>query len=147
MRVAPCLLAFAGLAFVQDKAAIPSPDLVASLTKELKVTPQQATGGTGAIFGFAKSQLKPEDFAKLASNVPGMDGFLKAAPSVKGGSALGSLGSISQGGTGGLASLAGSFKSLGLSPAMAGKFVPVIQKYLESKGGSDAAALLAGLVK
>ena len=76
-----------------------------------------------------------------------MDGFLKAAPAAKGESPLGSLASIAPGGTAGLASLAGSFKSLRLSPAVAGKFVPVLQKYIESKGGSSVSTLFAGALK
>lgn len=76
-----------------------------------------------------------------------MDALLKAAPSAKGGSPLGSLGSIAPSGTAGLASLAGSFKSLGLSPGMATKFVPVLENYVKSKGGSGLASLFAGALK
>ena len=36
----------------------PNPDLVGKLTKELKVTPEQATGGAGAIFSLAKSRFE-----------------------------------------------------------------------------------------
>jgi Protein of unknown function VcgC/VcgE (DUF2780) len=81
--------------------------------------------------------------------VPGMDGLLKAAPKAESGgsSALGSLGSKLPGGAGGLASVAGSFQSLGLSPDMAAKFVPVMTKFVESKGGSSVGSLLAGALK
>src|SRR6202008_2591462 len=95
----------------------PSPELVGELTKELKITPQQATGGAGALFGLAKTRLKPDEFSQGSQAVPGMDGLLKAAPKPKG--AMGALGSSLPGGAGGLASVAGSFKSLGLSPDMA----------------------------
>ena len=128
------------------QSTTPNPELVGKLTKELKVTPEQAMGGAGAIFGLAKSQLNPADFSKLAAFVPGMEGLLKAAPTAKGG-LLDSLGSIAPGGAGGLASVAGSFESLGLSPAMAGKFVPVLKNYIESKGGSNIAGLFAGALK
>jgi len=152
-RLTACLFALSGVSLAQgqapakDNALNLNPELVGKLTKELKVTPDQAAGGAGAIFGLAKSRLSPADFAKVASSVPGMDGFLKAAPAAKGGSVLDSLGSMAPGEAGGLASLSGSFKSLGLSPAMASKFVPVLEKYIESKGGSNIAGLFAGALK
>src|SRR5579864_5865518 len=59
----------------------PSPELVGQLTKQLSVTPRQARGGAGALFGFAKSRLSVADFSKVDAAVPGMSGLLKAAPS------------------------------------------------------------------
>jgi hypothetical protein len=148
MRIAfiTCLLAcFAVALDVQAQ----SPELVGQLTKQLSVTPDQATGGAGALFNLAKSRLNAGDFSKVAGAVPGMDGLLKAAPKAESGgsSALGSLGSKLPGGAGGLASVAGSFQSLGLSPDMAAKFVPVMTKFLESKGGSSVGSLFAGAMK
>jgi hypothetical protein len=141
-------------------AGSPSPELVGQLTKELSITPKQATGGAGALFGLAKTRLKPDEFSQVAKAVPGMDGLLKAAPKPKEKhSGLGNLGDLSSlssalpggssslGGLGGLASVAGSFKSLGLSPGMAGKFVPVLTKFVDTKGGSGVAKLLAGALK
>ena len=151
--VAACLCALVGVAGAQVQTTAksdvtnPSAELIGKLTKDLKVTPEQAKGGAGAIFGLAKSRLNPGDFAKVAAAVPGMDSLLKAAPTAKGGSDLGGLGSMVPKGAGGLASLAGSFQSLGLSPAMASKFLPVLQNYIESKGGSGVAGLFAGALK
>ena len=140
-----------GLASAQTSAAAqappPSPELVGMLTKELKVTPEQATGGAGSLFGLAKNRLKPEEFSQVSDAVPGMDGFLKAAPKSSAGSPLGSLGSTLPGGAGGLASAAGSFKALGLSPDMVSKFVPVLTQFVQSKGGANVASLLAGALK
>src|SRR5215211_1905253 len=114
----------------------PSPELVGKLTKELSITPEQAIGGSGALFGLAKSKLKPEDFTKVADVVPGMDGLLKAAPKPKKESTdmLSSVGSMLPGKAGALASVAGSFKELGLSPSMAVKFVPIMTKFVDLKG-------------
>src|SRR5204863_2175798 len=64
----------------------PSPELVGQLTKGLKIKPEQAIGGAGALFGVAKTKLKPEDFLKVSNAVPGIDGLLKAAPKLGGGS-------------------------------------------------------------
>src|SRR5262245_44261368 len=117
-------------------APSPSPELTGQLTKDLGITQDQAVGGSGALFGLAKSRLKPEEFGKVSSAVPGMDGLLAAAPkSPLGGAAspLGSVGSALPGAVGGLAGLApvaGSFKSLGLSPEMAAKFVPVLTNFV-----------------
>ena len=96
----------------------PSPELVGELTKGLSVTPQQATGGAGTLFGLAKSRLSPPDFSKVAAVVPGMGSFLKAAPSTGGGSGLSGLTGSLPGNVGGLASAATLFQKLGLSPAM-----------------------------
>ena len=125
----------------------PNPDLIGTLTKELSITPAQATGGAGSLFKLAKSTLSPADFSKVADAVPGMSGLLKAAPKTKSSSPLDSLGSSFSGSAGGLASVASSFKSLGLSPAMAQKFVPVLTQYVQAKGGSSVASLLEGAFK
>jgi hypothetical protein len=128
-------------------AKSPNPELIGSLTKDLSVTPEQATGGAGALFQLAKSKLSVEDFSKVSNAVPGMDGLLKAAPKPKGNSPLDSLASSLSGSAGGLASVASSFKSLGLSPAMAEKFAPILTQYVQRKGGSSVASLLAGALK
>ena len=127
----------------------PSPELVGKLTKGLSVTPEQAIGGAGALFGLAKGKLKPADFAKVAEVVPGMDGLLKAAPQPKKESSdlLGAMGGMLPGKAGAMASVAGSFKELGLSPEMAIKFVPIMTKFVQLKGGSSVAGLLAGALK
>ena len=153
----------------------PSPELIDNLTKELSITPAQAIGGSGALFGLAKSRLKPEEFAKVSDAVPGMDDFLKAAPKQEsaGGldamksavpgkadalgamsgvlpgkaSPLGAVSGVLPGKPGGLASVDDSFKSLGLSPDMAGKFVPLMTKFVEAKGGASVGNLLSGALK
>jgi hypothetical protein len=125
-----------------------SPELVGQLTKGLSIKPEQALGGAGALFGLAKTRLKPEDFTKVADVVPDMGGLLDAAPKPKqGAGALGTMGDMLPGKAGGLASVAGSFKSLGLSPEMATKFVPIMTKFVNFKGGAGVADLLAGALK
>lgn len=127
----------------------PSPELVGKLTKELSITPEQAIGGAGALFGLAKTKLKPADFTKVADVVPGMDGLLKAAPKPKQGGmdALGAMGGMLPGKAGQLASVASSFKALGLSPKMAVKFVPIMTQFVDIKGGSAVGSLLGGVLK
>ncbi|MET0621993.1 MAG: DUF2780 domain-containing protein [Pyrinomonadaceae bacterium] len=130
----------------------PSPELVGKLTKELSLTPEQAIGGAGALFGVAKSRLKPEDFLKVANAVPGMDGLLKAAPKPKqegteGTDLLGSVGSMLPGKAGAMASTAGAFKQLGIPPETALKFIPIMTKFVDLKGGAGVAKILSGALK
>lgn len=126
-----------------------SPELVGELTKGLSITPQQATGGAGTLFGLAKSRLNPADFSKIAGVVPGMGSFLKAAPSMSGGggSGLDALTGSLPGNLGGLASAATAFQKLGLSPSMVEKFVPILTNFVQAKGGAGVASLLSGALK
>jgi hypothetical protein len=147
-------VSFAGQGSAQapayDAANSGSSELVGQLTKALSITPAQASGGAGALFGLAKSRLSPGDFSKVAASVPGIDKLIKSAPAVPKSSASSGLSGLANsvpGGLGGLVSLAGPFKKLGLSPEMAAKFVPVITKFVESKGGAGVAELLAGALK
>jgi hypothetical protein len=132
----------------------PNPELVGQLTYELGVTPEQATGGAGAIFGLVKIRLNPADFRQVAASVPGMGGFLEAAPVAKTGSTPNALASLVPSvlgplptGADGIASVASSFQSLGLSPKMADKFIPVLKRYIASQGGPKAADLFANALK
>jgi hypothetical protein len=125
----------------------PSPELVSELTNGLSITPLQATGGAGALFGAAKSKLSPADFGKIAAVVPGMSSFLKAAPSTGGGAGLEGLTSSLPGNMGALASTATAFQKLGLSPGMVEKFVPILTNFVHAKGGANVASLLSGVLK
>ena len=124
-----------------------SPELVGQLVNELGITPKQAQGAAGTLFGLAKSKLTADDFAKVASAVPNMDGLLKAAPvgdfkvpaiEGLGGQALG-LGAV--------ASVAGPLTKLGIKPETIAKLAPTLVKAVQSKGGAEAAAVLAGALK
>ncbi len=141
-----CIMVFPVVQSLAQTQA-PSPELVDLLTKGLKVTPEQATGGAGSLFQLAKTRLKPEEFGQVAAVVPGMNGFLKAVPKQSSGSMLGSLASNLPGSAASLASVAGAFNSLGLSPDMVSKFVPVLTQFVQSKGGTKLASLLTGALK
>jgi len=160
-RIARCatslfafLLLFVGQAFTQssppDAAKTASPELIGQLTKALSITPAQASGGAGALFGLAKSRLNAEDFSKVAANVPGIDSLIKSAPAASKNSAVSSLSGLGNsvpGGLGSLAAVAGPFKKLGLPPEMAAKFVPLLTQFVESKGGAGIGSILAGAFK
>lgn len=120
----------------------PSPELIGTMTKELGITPKQAAGGTGALLGLAKTRMKADEFGQVAGAIPGTDALLKAAPAVGGAGAMAGLG-----GAAGLAGLAPGFKSLGLTPDMAAKMVPVLTKFVDGKGAAGASKLLLGALK
>ena len=127
-----------------------SSGLIGQLTKGLSISPTQARGGAGALFSLAKTRLSADEFSKVAAAVPGMSGLLKAAPAAGEPSELSSLEGSLPGGLGSLgtmASVAGSFHKLGLSPEMTMKFLPVMMKYVESRGGLSTASLLEKALK
>ena len=144
------LAAFAATSALAQEPAAPSaaaptgnPELVAHLAKELAMTPTQAEGAAGAAFALAKKRLKAEDFGKVATAVPGIEGLLRAAPLPDPKSAA--LDIASQGA--GVASLASSLGKLGLKPEVALKLMPAISGYLKGKGAGEAAQLVGGLLK
>jgi hypothetical protein len=132
----------------QSSAATSSSSgLVSQLTKGLSITPTQARGGAGTLFTLAKSHLSADEFSKLASAVPGMSGYLKAAPPVSQNSEFSGLESSLPGNMGRSLEAAEAFHKLGLSPDMAAKFVPIMSKFVETKGGSSTAALFEKALK
>jgi hypothetical protein len=128
-------------------AAKASPELVTALSKELGASAEQSAGAAGALFGIAKSRLKPAEFAQVAKAVPGMSALLKAAPSTHG--AVGTAGALSEiaGAAGGLAGAASAFTKLGLSPELVAKAVPILTSFVTKSGGANVGNLLAGALK
>jgi hypothetical protein len=131
----------------QNSTTHSSSELVKQLTKGLSITPTQARGGAGTLFALAKSRLSAEEFGKIASVVPGMSGLLKASPALSQTSEFSGLESALPGNMGRVAEAAEAFHKLGLSPEMAAKFVPIMSKFVETKGGSSTAALLEKALK
>jgi hypothetical protein len=121
--------------------------LVTQLSKGLSITRPQARGGAGSLFALAKSRLSSDEFGKISSAVPGMSTLLKAAPSSGQSSELSSLEGSLPGNMGRMAEVAGAFHKLGLSPEMAGKFLPIMSKFVETRGGSSTASLLEKALK
>ena len=126
-------------------AAKASPDLTAALSQELGTTPEQSAGAAGALFGAAKSQMKPTDWAQVAKAVPGMTSLHKAAPAA-GGKKGDPLSPIA-GSAGGLAAAAAGFSKLGLSPDLVAKAIPVLTQFVSKSGGANVGNLLAAALK
>lgn len=127
-------------------------ELIQQLTQGLGVDESQAKGGAGLIFKMAKEQLADGEFAQVASAIPGIGNLIGEAPA--GGKGLaGAVGGLAgmMGGSGGqlsnMAALAGGFSQLGLNPAMASKFIPIILSFSQSKGGDQIKNILAGILK
>lgn len=135
------VLGFDGQMSPATEAAKASPELIGGLSKEIGASPEQAAGAAGALFGVAKSRLKPEEFSQVSA-VPGMDSLLNVAPAMPGG-ALSSMAASA----GGLAAVANSFSKLGLKPEMVGKAIPVLTSFVTKSGGAKVGSLLAGVLK
>ena len=127
-------------------------DLISTLVNKLGITEKQAEGGTGALFQNAKDNLSAEDFKKVSEAVPGMDGYLAAAPKAEQKSGIeGTLGSTlsSLGGgaakAGGMLDLKSAFSKLGMDSGTLGKFVPEVLDFVQSEGGQSVVGLLKGL--
>src|SRR3954470_3309850 len=127
-------------------AAAASPELVSQLSTGLGSSKEQAAGAAGALFGVAKSRLKPTDFAQVSKAVPGMSSLLGAAPAMETSGAAGALSQLG-GSAGGLAAAASAFSKLGLSPDLVSKAVPIITQFVTKSGGANVASLLAGALK
>ena len=116
--------------------------LISALTKELKITPEQAMGGAGALFNYAKEELPVDDFKKVSEAVPDMKGYLDAIPDLGGGkSSTGLLGKATEALVG-MPAVTKAFDKLGLSPDMVGMFTPILVNYVDDKGGKAVGELL-----
>jgi Protein of unknown function VcgC/VcgE (DUF2780) len=123
--------------------AADEPTLVQTLAKQLNVTDDQAAGGAGAIFQYAKAALSGEEYGKVEKAVPEAAELVKKAPPADSttSAVTGALGKAG-GSAAGLASLGSSFEKLGLSTDMVGKFTPIVVDYAQQKGGAEVGSIL-----
>ena len=120
-------------------------DLIKLLTTELDITDDQAKGGTGALFNYAKESLSKEEFGQVSDVVPDMGGYLDAIPSL-GGKSTGMLGSVTEALVG-MPAVTAAFDKLGLSQEMVGMFTPLLVNYVDKKGGEAVGGLLKNVFK
>jgi hypothetical protein len=116
---------FAGMAQMATplvSSALGSNPLVKNLTSSLGVTQEQAIGGSAALLGEAKKDMKPADFKSLTSSMPAVGSLLAAAPAST-------------------SPLASQFAKLGMKPEMVDKFTPFLLDYVKS-GTTPARAQL-----
>jgi len=119
-------------------------DLINMLTTELDITDDQAKGGAGALFNYAKEGLSGEDFEKVSNSVPDMAGYLDAIPAL-GGKNSSMLGKATQTLVG-MPAVTAAFEKLGLSADMVGLFTPLLVNYVEKKGGKAVGGLLMNAI-
>lgn len=131
----------------QNKAPVQAPEasanLLNTLGSELKITPEQAIGGTGALMGLARNQLSGSDYEQLTKAVPGLD-MLSGDNALGGLAGLGDLlgksgessalsnalgGNVKNG-----TDLNNAFSALGMDTGMIGQFAPLILQYLGQQG-------------
>ncbi|HSE39288.1 MAG TPA: DUF2780 domain-containing protein, partial [Acidobacteriota bacterium] len=86
MFVAVCILMI-GFAIADEQKTTSEPsvndnELVKNISEKLSVKPEQAAGGIGSVFNYAKGKLSADDFGKVSKAIPGMDSLLAVAPAV-----------------------------------------------------------------
>ncbi len=119
-------------------------ELLQSLSA-LKLTPQQAVGGAGAMFGLAKNQLPSAQYSQLNQSIPGLQklegnnglkqleglgGLLGQTPQTPvSGATNAALANVTN-----LQELNQAFGALGMDSAMIGQFAPLLLQYLGQQG-------------
>jgi hypothetical protein len=126
--------------------AADDPTLVQTLSKQLNVSEDQAAGGAGAIFQYAKGALSGDDYGKVEKAVPEAADLVKKAPATDATSAVGGALGKTAGSAAGLAGLTSSFEKLGLSSDMVGKFTPIVVNYVDQKGGAQVGDLMRSVL-
>ena len=133
LRLFVVLVLFNGCSSTQS----PGGGLLGSLTDQLGVNENQALVGAGSLLGLAREKLSTDDFARIASVIPGSDGIIKKAMEI--GGLSGPIGSV--------ANLAPVFLKVGMGGDMVGTFVPVLTDFVGSAGGKQLGSLLGGVLK
>jgi hypothetical protein len=131
----------------KDGAAVQAPaasaNLLNTLGSELKITPEQAIGGTGALLGLARNQLSSGDYEELSKAVPGLNllagenalGALSGLGELLGDSDNASALSNALGNNVKNANdLSNAFSALGMDTGMIGMFAPLLLQYLGQQG-------------
>jgi len=120
-------------------------DLVNLLTTDLGISTDQAKGGAGALFNYAKESLSDDEFGQVANAVPDMNGYLDAIPALGGGKSTGMLGKVTETLVG-MPAVTAAFEKLGLSQDMVGLFTPLLVNYVDKKGGEAVSGLLSNAI-
>lgn len=131
-------------------------ELVGSLSNQLGVTENQATGGAGALFKMAKDSLPETDYGQVAEALPGIGTLIQSAPMVsdstaglsdKMGGVTEGLGSLTKAAESAnkLAAVSDQFSQLGLDKGMVSQFIPIVLNYANTNGGDTVMNLLKGV--
>lgn len=115
----------------------------------LKLSPQQALGGTGALLGLAKNQLPSAEYSQLNQSIPGLhklegsnglqqlnglSGLLgKSAGAPLSAEATAALGNVNN-----TQQLNQAFSALGMDSGMIGQIAPLLLQYFGQQGVQGA---------
>ncbi len=116
-------------------------ELIAKLSRQLKIDEKQAQGGAAILFKAAKDKLGGAEFNRMLGPVAGVAALIKQAPQ-SGGGLLGGLASLAGGNTALIATIVSGFAQLNLSGDQAQKFVPIMLDYLRGQVGPDVVSKL-----
>lgn len=111
----------------------------------LKLTPQQALGGTGALLGLAKNQLPSAEYSQLNQSIPGLEQFegskgldqlngLSGLLGKSAGAPLSAETTASLGNVNSLPALNQAFSALGMDSGIVGQFAPLLLQYFGQQG-------------
>ncbi|WP_375752367.1 DUF2780 domain-containing protein [Vibrio sp. HN007] len=98
--------------------------IVDALTSQLSVTPEQATGGAGALLALASNSLSGSNASELSNLIPGLSSLQESAPGLM--SMANNMGAVND-----------VFGALGLDASMVSQFAPIILQYLTGQGASS----------
>ncbi len=102
------------------------------LQSQLGLSEDQAAGGLGSMLSLANEKLSASEYDKLAGMIPGAEQYLETAKS---------LGALSEP-LKNMSDLTNALSSLGISPDVISKFVPMVTGYLGKSGGAEVQNLL-----
>jgi hypothetical protein len=119
-------------------------ELLQSLSA-LKLTPQQAVGGAGAMLGLAKNQLPGTEYTQLKQSIPGLQQLegsngLQQLSGLSGllgksaGTPLSKEANAAVANVNSLPELNQAFGALGMDSGMVGQFAPLLLQYLGQQG-------------
>lgn len=120
--------------------------LLNELGGQLQVTPAQAIGGAGALFGLARNRLSGAEYAQLSQAVPGLEllsnphamGLLGGLGGLLGPNASGALGNpqpaVPAEQLNSMADVDRAFAALGMEGGLIARFAPLILQYLGQQG-------------
>ncbi len=111
--------------------------LTDQLSKNLGLTPAQASAGVGAVLAYAQNKLPASDFDRVASGVPGSQDYLQSAKDAGVVSADAPIQDA--------AGVNSALGKLGISPEVANQFVPQVTDYISTVAGPEVGGMVKGL--
>jgi hypothetical protein len=107
------------------------------LAAVLGVTSDQATAGAGSLLGLASERLTPQDYARVATAIPGAPGLVKRAGEMTGlGNHFGTIANVTT-----------ALGKMGLTPVQVQSMATNLGDIAGKAGGAAVRTLLIGALK